>query len=273
MRRARRHLILGVGVAALALGVAALAHAQTGTPIGTRRPGTEALSQRELGANLYAANCSTCHGIDARGVPGSRPQLGVGKVLGRGPALRGVGAGTIDFYLRAGYMPLNEPTQEPERSKPVFNDREIRALITYITSLNPKPAYPPIPRPRPRQGSLSQGQSLFTEHCAGCHQVVTQGGVVIGARVPPLKRDGPVAVAEAVRTGPYLMPKFPESQISAAQLNSIIRYVEYAHQPVNRGGWPIGNIGPVTEGLVTFFFGVLVFIGACLLVSRRFKRA
>ena len=47
---------------------------------------------------------------------------------------------------------------------------------------------PPIPTPHPERGNLSQGMQLFTDHCAGCHQIVAEGGYVTGAVPPPLGR-------------------------------------------------------------------------------------
>jgi ubiquinol-cytochrome c reductase cytochrome c subunit len=113
---------------------------------------------------------------------------------------------------------------------------------------------------------------LFTEHCSGCHQEVARGGFVTGARVPPLQGLTATEIAEAVRVGPYEMPRFSARQISDAQLNSIVRYVQSTSHPDNRGGWGIGNIGPIPEGLVTWWIAVPLLIVACLAVGRRFKR-
>ncbi len=71
---------------------------------------------------------------------------------------------------------------------------------------------PPIPTPHPERGSLSDGLQLFTEHCAGCHQIVAEGGYVTGGVAPPLDGRDAAQIAEAVRIGPYLMPRFSEKQ-------------------------------------------------------------
>jgi ubiquinol-cytochrome c reductase cytochrome c subunit len=68
------------------------------------------------------------------------------------------------------------------------------------------------------------------------------------------------------------MPKFSTSQISNAQLNSIIRYVQSQNHPDNRGGWGIGNIGPIPEGLVTWLIAVPLLLISCLVVGRRLRR-
>jgi ubiquinol-cytochrome c reductase cytochrome c subunit len=253
-------------VALLALAVLVLAASAQAQPrSGIVRPDDErSLSLEELGSQLYAGNCSTCHGIDGRGL--NKPRPGSGDVKGRGPSLRGVGALAADFYLRTGYMPLGDPKDQPARSRVQFSDREIRAMVAYVASLRPGP---PIPKPHPRSGDLSHGFELFTEHCAGCHQVAAQGGVVTGARVPPLKEATTTQIAEAVRIGPYLMPKFSKRQISDAELDSIVAYVQRSQHPVDRGGWGIGNIGPVPEGMVTWLIAAVAFLAVCMAIGTR----
>jgi ubiquinol-cytochrome c reductase cytochrome c subunit len=112
---------------------------------------------------------------------------------------------------------------------------------------------------------------LFTDHCAGCHQVVAEGGYVTGALPPPLEDDSAVQIAEAVRIGPYVMPRFSKKAISDKQLDSIIAYVEYAKHPDDRGGWALGHIGPVPEGLVTWFIAASVLIGVCVVIGKRLR--
>ena len=111
---------------------------------------------------------------------------------------------------------------------------------------------------------MSEGQRLFTENCAGCHQVVGRGGVISGAFVPTLLEATPRQVVEAARIGPYVMPRFGEEQLSDDELASIARYVEYAKQPENPGGWGLFDIGPVPEGMVAWLVG----LGALLIVIR-----
>jgi quinol---cytochrome-c reductase cytochrome c subunit len=151
----------------------------------------------------------------------------------------------------------------------LFSDHQIRALVAYVASLGHGPA---IPKPHPERGNLSDGLKAFTEYCAGCHQVVAEGGIVTGARVPPLEDATPVQIAEAVRIGPYLMPRFSKRQISDAELDSIIRYVQYAKHPRDEGGWAIGHLGPFPEGMVTWLIGGTLLVGLCVLIGRRVRQ-
>jgi ubiquinol-cytochrome c reductase cytochrome c subunit len=206
------------------------------------------------GRALFEEGCATCHGDDARGIRGTAPTL------------HGVGAQAADFYLSTGRMPLADPEDEPVRTRPAYTPAQRRALIGYVASLGG----PPVPQVAPERGSLSEGQELFTSHCAGCHQIEGQGGVVPGGVAPALQEATPVQIAEAVRVGPYLMPPFTERQIDRHQLDSIVRYVLSTRTPPDRGGWGIGNIGPIPEGMVAWLLaGAVLLIVARLLGERR----
>jgi ubiquinol-cytochrome c reductase cytochrome c subunit len=243
---------------------AALAQPQSGIVRPTTEPATPSV---ELGAQLYAGNCASCHGIAGSGITSPRP--GAGGILGQGPPLRGVGASAADFYLRTGYMPLSSPHDQPGPDRVLFTGKEIASLVHYVSSLGPGP---PVPHPNPAAGSISEGTQLFTLHCAGCHQELARGGFVTGAEVPPLQTVKATQIAEAVRIGPYLMPRFSRNEISDAQLNSIIRYVLSTRHPSNRGGWGIGNLGPIPEGLVTWWIAAPLLLLSCLAVGRRMRR-
>lgn len=199
------------------------------------------------GRRLFADGCSSCHGEDARGISG------------RAPSLRGVGAASADFYLGTGRMPIDDPHDQPVRAKSPYDPEQRRALVAYVAEFGGAS----IPKVDPAKGTLSTGLDLFTEHCASCHQVLARGGMMNGAVVPDLLESTPVEVAEAIEVGPYLMPHFRE-QFDQKEIDSLARYVEYAKQPEDRGGWGIGHIGPVPEGMISW----LLAGGALLLTIR-----
>ena len=225
------------------------------------------------GEHLYGRYCSACHGMNGDGV--TKPKT-IGAGPGRtqaqqqavAPSLHGVGAQAADFYLRTGYMPLQHLGLQPRRSRVLFDESQIRALVAYVSSLG---AGPPIPQPHPQRGNLSLGQKLFTDHCAGCHQIVAEGGYVTGAVPPPLEDATTTQIAEAVRIGPNVMPRFSPKAITPHQLDSIIAYVQYAKHPNDSGGWALGHLGPVPEGLVTWFIAAAALILTCMLIGKRLK--
>jgi ubiquinol-cytochrome c reductase cytochrome c subunit len=223
-------------------------------------------SSARSGKGLYASYCLSCHGVAGSGITSTKRPSGALELHGLGPPLAGVGAQSADLYLSTGYMPLASPYEEPRHTRSPFGKQQIAALVAYVAGLGKGPG---IPTPHPERGRVSAGLALFTDHCAGCHQVAAEGGYVTNAVAPPLHSATPVQIAEAVRVGPYLMPAFPKSQISDAQLDSIIAYVEALKHPDDRGGWAIGRIGPVPEGLVTWLLAGVVLIGTCMVIGRR----
>ncbi|MDQ6816447.1 MAG: cytochrome c [Actinomycetota bacterium] len=202
---------------------------------------------------LYQDSCSSCHGLALSGIPGVAPSL------------RGVGAGPVDFYLSTGRMPLENPREEPQRAAPLFSRARIDALIAYVSSFGG----PAAPTSDPAAGNLAVGFHQFTLHCAGCHQIVARGGLTLGAFVPDLEQATAQQVAEAIRMGPYVMPHFDYHQIDQHQLDSISRYVLWTQHPDNAGGWSIGNIGPIPEGMVAWFLALAAMVIVARLIGER----
>jgi ubiquinol-cytochrome c reductase cytochrome c subunit len=206
-------------------------------------------AQEGRGRVLFIEGCSSCHGLEGQGVAGV------------GPSLEGVGAQAADFYLSTGRMPLDVETgEQPLRGRPAYSRAEMDALVAFVASLGG----PPVPEVDPARGNLQEGFRAYTLSCAGCHQVVGEGGVVTGAIPPPLAEATPTQIAEAVRIGPYLMPAFDEQAIADQTLDSIIRYLELTKDPVDEGGWGLGHIGPIPEGMVSW----LLILALLILVAR-----
>ena len=77
---------------------------------------------------------------------------------------------------------------QPSRSRVLFGEGQIRAIVHYVASLGNGPT---IPSPQWQTADVAAGKRLFTDNCAGCHQIVARGGYVTGARVPPLGQATP----------------------------------------------------------------------------------
>jgi ubiquinol-cytochrome c reductase cytochrome c subunit len=244
-RRAARGLLTLAGLACLALGTVAMMLGPSPAASQAQRAPNAA-----HGRELFVSGCSSCHGMDARGIPH------------RGPSLRGVGALSADFYLRTGRMPLAHPDDIPIRAHSVYSAADQADMVAYIAAFGG----PPVPPVDAAAGDLAEGKQLFTDNCAGCHQVAGQGGVVTPNTVAPsLENDvKPIDVAEAVRIGPYVMPVFSGRQLTQGQVDDLARYVQHIQDLPNDGGWGIGNIGPIPEGLVLWALG----IAALVLVAR-----
>lgn len=228
-------------------------------PMGTDVPtGTTPDDLWKQGQQLYLTSCVSCHGVG-----------GVGTA--DGPSLAAAGEASADFYLRTGRMPLAFPSSQPPEKPVAYSDDEIRALVTYVgtlcdTSSNP---CPPIPVIDPSAGDLSEGSELFLANCAPCHNSAAIGGALSrGRNGPSLQQVESQQVAEAMRTGPGDMPQFGPDVFDEQQVNSIVRYVEYLHDPDSPGGASLGYTGPVAEGFVALLIG----LGAMVLAIRWITR-
>ncbi len=201
------------------------------------------------GRELFQRGCASCHGATGEGIDE------------RGPDLRGSGAAAADFYLSTGRMPMDEPSRQTRRKRPAYDGADRADLVAFVASLGDGP---PIPELVPG-GDLAEGQEIYTDQCAACHSSAGAGGAV-GQNVfaPGVTKATPLEIAEAVRIGPGAMPEFGERALDDEQLASVIRYVEHLRAPEDRGGAPIGRIGPVPEGLVAWLIG----IGSLVLIMR-----
>lgn len=231
--------VLGGGGATAATPLAgALASASASSPS----------SQLASGQTLFVQNCSSCHGIDALG-------------SARAPSLQGVGAATVDLWLSAGWMPLAEPTSQPEDKPPRFDAADQAAIVAYVASLAPGPAIPSVDL---ANADVATGFDLFALNCAGCHTITGAGDELFGVvRAPSLHGVKPTQVAEAIITGPGNMPIFKDV-LTPQQVNDVVAYVVgYLQKPTNPGGLSLGGVGPVAEGFVGLFAGV----GLCMLIA------
>lgn len=209
----------------------------------------------ERGRQLFLRGCAGCHGQDGSGSD-------------RGPDLRGVGAASTDFQLSTGRMPLAAPVKQPPRAEPAYDQGDIDALVAYIDSLAGARQGQPIPHPP--SGDLQDGRRLYLTNCASCHSSSGAGSVLPDGYVAPrILAATPRQVAEAVRVGPGVMPQFPEGVLSDQQVGSIVSYVQAIPPHDDHGGWPIGGLGPLTEGLVGWLVGLGLLGVVIRLLGRR----
>ena len=117
--------------------------------------------------------------------------------------------------------------------------------------------------------SVEEGRQLFLANCAPCHNSAAIGGALSrGRNGPSLQQVEAQQVGEAMRTGPGDMPQFGPDVFTDEQVNSIVAYVEYLHNPESPGGASLGYTGPVAEGFVALLIG----LGAMVLAIRWITR-
>lgn len=235
-----------------ALLIGALAVVGTGyAAIGSIDPAQAALAegsqtQVDKGRQLYLESCSSCHGMDAQGTEA-------------GPTLAGVGAAAVNFQVSTGRMPLTAPGAQAPSKQNVFSDEDIAALAAYVASLAPGPAIPSAQQIDYADADPAYGGELFRINCAQCHQAAGEGGALTdGKYAPSLMESSPQTIYEAMLTGPQSMPVFSDAQIPTEDKQAIIAYVRTMQDLPNQGGFSLGRLGPVTEGV---FLATALFAG------------
>ncbi len=203
--------------------------------------GAPSAPERAHGARLYAEHCASCHGEALQGSP-------------QAPPLMGAGAASVDFYVSTGRMPVAAPGIEPMRDFSTFSSSETAAIVEYVTSRSGGSRELPNVRP---SGDIVRGRRFFEANCQACHGAVGQGASVgYGWTAPSLKWSTSRQIAEAVRVGPGVMPIFNRRTLSDEDLAALVAYVhDLQARTDDRGGWSLGHLGPVGEGLVGWIVG------------------
>lgn len=197
----------------------------------------------EEGGKLFAANCASCHGLQAAGTEA-------------GPSLIGVGALAVDFQVGTGRMPMAASGPQAEVKPVQFTQEQIDAMAAWVAELAPGPAVPP-ERYLAGDGDAAIGAELFRINCAMCHNVAGAGGALTeGKYAPSLAGVDPVHVYGAMATGPQNMPVFNDLNLTPEEKNDIITYLQYVEENPSVGGFDLGSLGPVSEGLFIWIFGL-----------------
>jgi ubiquinol-cytochrome c reductase cytochrome c subunit len=209
------------------------------------------------GQALFAANCSTCHGSQALGTT-------------RAPNLQGLGAGTVDFWVSTGRMPLAVSSVQATRKPPRFNRLQTLEIAAWVQSLTPGEGVQ-IPVVNTDKADLEAGGTLFTLNCAACHTITGAGDALMdGAYAPSLHLATPTQIVEAIRSGPGNMPRFGAGDITNTEARDIASYVHGVIQhPSDPGGVGLGGIGPVGEGFVGLLLGVGILMLVCFWIGDR----
>jgi ubiquinol-cytochrome c reductase cytochrome c subunit len=208
------------------------------------------------GAALYATFCASCHGDRGQG-------------SNVAPTLIGRSAVEIHFMLDTGRMPAAAPNVNEIQRTPRFSARQITQLVGYVLSFSPR--RPPSTLPRVMPGDVTSGRELFAENCAQCHGATGDGASVGSGNVAPSLAGATVfQIAEAIRAGPGVMPRFGPDVLSDREVDDVASYVTFVHthgnipDGPNAGGFSLAHLGPVAEGLVAWLFG----LGALVLFVR-----
>jgi ubiquinol-cytochrome c reductase cytochrome c subunit len=215
------------------------------------------------GKALFEVGCASCHGKNAEGILTKRGTQ-------YGPSLIGVGAAAVDFQVGTGRMPMAQPGAQALKKAPVYDDDEVEALGAYVQSLGPGPAVPDselYDTEGLSNEDMVEGGEFFRTNCTACHNFAGSGGALPGGKsAPNLRGSTPKHIYEAMLTGPQQMPVFSDGVLTPEDKKNIIAYLEKNEDSPSYGGFTLGSLGPVSEGMFAWLVGIgaLVAVGIWL---------
>lgn len=232
-------------------------------------------AQVAQGRELYITGCSSCHGQNGEGV---RRADGESQL---GPSLVGVGAAAVDFQVGTGRMPAANPSAQLPRKEVIYNEEEIAALAAYVASLGPGPAIPSEAdysieglSDEEREAAIVRGGQIFFDNCTACHNFEGSGGAMPqGGYAPNLHGVPPRYIYEAMLTGPQTMDVFSNGNITPEEKRDVIAYLQSIQENPGYGGFGLGGLGPVSEGLFAWIAGIGTLVGFAIWIAAHTTRS
>jgi len=260
----RRRPVASYAALLLGLVVVALLYGSLTRSGGTAEASAPPASQQDItaGKDLFEANCSSCHGLQAQGTD-------------QAPSLVGAGAAAVYFQMSTGRMPAKEVGAENERKPVTFSLAEIYLIADYVAALGGGPPIPTAQQVSTVGADTALGSQLYSANCAQCHGFAGAGGALTyGKDAPALTESTPTQIYTAMLTGPEAMPVFADGVLSPQAKRDIIAYITQTRVEPNPGGFSLGRTGPITEGLVIFLggLGFLVVVAMWITAKRRDPR-
>jgi len=230
--------------------------------------------QVKQGRELFLVSCAFCHGQNGEGVLTED-----GNQIG--PSLVGVGAAAVDFQVGTGRMPMAQPGAQVPRKQEAFNDEEVAALAAYVASLGAGPAIPEEGdysveglSDEERQAAISRGGQIFLTNCTACHNFEGSGGAMPrGGYAPKIRGVEPRYIYEALLTGPQNMPNFSNGNLSPEEKRDVIAYLGSLEEMPDYGGFGLGGLGPVPEGMAAWIVGIGLCVGAAVWIAAHTTRS
>jgi ubiquinol-cytochrome c reductase cytochrome c subunit len=224
----------------LAAGPAGASPSASPSPSAEASPGAGVAVEATVdpAAEVFAENCSGCHGTSGQG--------------GFGPPL-----------AAAGFASLVAPmVEEGGIQMPAFGDQlssaEIQGVAQYVAAH--------IADPAARTAVVSDGGEIYRLYCAGCHSTTGRGGALTrGRNAPDLTRFPAAEALAAMILGRTNMPAFAGNTLDVRQQAAVGLYVGVLVDPPSPGGHGLGYLGPVTEGAVSAIaLLILIFLAVWL---------
>ena len=224
--------------------------------------GNETADQAQInrGHQLYQTTCITCHGANLQGV------------TNRGVSLIGAGSSATYFQVSTGRMPATGQGAEIYRKTAKFDEADTDALAAYVQSVGGGPVAPSgdLQVSPTKDNGLAQGGELFRLNCASCHGFSGKGAPLsAGKSAPGLNDATDKQIYTAMQSGPESMPVFSDNELTPDQKKQIVTYVQTLKASKDPGGAGLDRVGPVSEGLIIWIFGIGVIVVSIVWIGRK----
>jgi ubiquinol-cytochrome c reductase cytochrome c subunit len=166
-------------------------------------------------------------------------------------------------------MPATRQEAQIEEKPPQLSDEQARKIGQYIQELGGGPQLPEgNDLAATGEDAIAQGGELFRINCASCHGNAARGGALSSGKfAPSISGISQRQIYAAMLTGPQNMPVFGDNQLTPDQKREIIAYLENLKHDKDPGGWNIGRVGPVSEGLAIFLVGMVALVFTALWIA------
>ena len=173
------------------------------------------------------------------------------------------------------------PGQQNPNKPETYTEAEIEALAAYVASLAPGPAVPEEAdysidgmTEEERVEAVARGGLIFRTNCTACHNFAGKGGAMPqGGYAPDLSDTEAKYIFEAMITGPGQMHNFSDGNLSPEEKRDVIAYLYSLREQPDYGGFTLGGLGPVSEGLFAWLVGIGALVGFAIWIAANTARS
>jgi ubiquinol-cytochrome c reductase cytochrome c subunit len=175
---------------------------------------------------------------------------------------------------------MAQPGAQAPRKDVAYTDEETAALAAYVASLGPGPAIPDESDysiegldSAAQEAAIVRGGQLFLTNCTACHNFEGSGGAMPrGGYAPKIRGVEPKYIYEALLTGPQTMPTFSNGNLTPDEKRDVIAYLGSLDDAAAIGGFTMGGLGPVAEGLFAWVVGIGALVGFAIWIAAHTTR-
>ena len=154
-------------------------------------------------------------------------------------------------------------------------------MAAFVASLGPGPAIPDESdysieglSEEEREEAIVRGGQIFLTNCTACHNFNGGGGAMPrGGYAPSLHGVEPKHIYQALLTGPQAMPNFSNGNLSPEDKRDVIAYLGSIQENPEYGGFGLGGMGPVAEGMFGWILGIGGLVGVAIWIASHTTRS